>query len=511
MKNLVFTAAIAGLLGIFFGSNSIHASNVSSHILIFGRGGDPIHLDPIQPLDGESAKVCDVIYDTLVQFRNDTTDIEPALAEAWKGSTDGLVWTFYLRQGVQFHDGTPFDAAAVIFSFTRPEALVREFHEEFIDRIAALDAFTVQFQLKTPYAPFISTMAETAFSIVSPTAVAKFGVDFDNNPVGTGPFKFVRWNRHDRIVLTANDMHWSGKPTLDGLIFRTVPDNSVRLMELEQGNIHAMEFPNPEDIPLIQGDPRLELIMQSSLNVGFLAMNMEKPPFDNLKVRLAINHAIDKATIIEHLYQGRGILAKNPIPPTLWSYDDTIEDYAYDPTLAKQLLTDAGYPDGFETTLWALPIPRSYIPDGLALAELLQSELRDIGITAKIVTYDWDIYVTKVLNGEHDMAMMGWNSGDDPDDLFYSLLSIPAAEKPILNLSFYRSTKMQDVLDRARRSTDQAERIALYREAQVIFHRDAPWVPLVHTQRILVVDRSVKNLKLPPIGWKYLRDIWLEE
>ena len=511
MKNLVFTAIIAGLLGIFFASNSIHASNVSSHILIFGRGGDPIHLDPIQPLDGESAKVCDAIYDTLVQFRDDTTDIEPALAEAWESSTDGLVWTFYLRQGVQFHDGTPFDAAAVIFSFTRPEALVREFHEEFIDRIAALDAFTVQFQLKTPYAPFIKTMAETVFSIVSPTAVAKFGADFDNNPVGTGPFKFVRWDKHERIVLTANDMHWSGEPTLDGLIFRTIPDNSVRLMELQQGNIHAMEFPNPDDIPLIQGDPRFELIMQPSLNVGFLAMNMEKPPFDNLKVRLAINHAIDKATIIEHLYQGRGILAKNPIPPTLWSYDDTIEDYAYDPTLAKQLLTDAGYPDGFETTLWALPIPRSYIPDGLALAELLQSELRDIGITAKIVTYDWDIYVTKVLNGEHDMAMMGWNSGDDPDDLFYSLLSIPAAEKPILNLSFYRSTKMQDVLDRARHSTDQTERIALYQEAQVIFHRDAPWVPLVHTQRILVVDRSVKNLKLPPIGWKYLRDIWLEE
>ena len=229
---------------------------------------------------------------------------------------------------------------------------------------------------------------------------------------------------------------------------------------------------------------------------------MDKPPFDNVKVRLAINHAIDKATIIKDLYQGRGIPAKSPIPPTLWSYDDSIEDYAYDPELAKQLLAEAGYPDGFEATLWALSVPRSYIPDGLALAELLQAELRDIGIKAEIVTYDWEIYVSKILNGEHDMVMLGWNSGDDPDDLFYSLLSIPAAEKPILNLSFYRSDEMQDVLERARTTTNQDERIALYQEAQAIFHRDAPWVPLVHTQRILVVDRSVKNLKLPPIGWK---------
>ncbi len=511
MKNLIFTVIIIGLSVLFLRSSHVLEASVSGDTLVFGRGGDSIHLDPIQPLDGESAKVCEVIYDTLVQFRDNTTDIEPALAEAWESTPNGLIWTFYLRQGIQFHDGTPFNADAVIFSLTRPEALLRDFHEELIDRIVALDAFTVEFQLKTAYAPFISTLAKTVFSIVSPTAVAKFGADFDNNPVGTGPFKFVRWDKHNEIVLTANDGHWAGAPALDGLIFRSIPDNTMRLMELQQGNIHAMEVPNPDDVPLIQDDPRLELVMQPSLNVGFIAMNMEKPPFDNPKVRLAINHAIDKATIIRDLYQGRAIPAKNPIPPTLWSYDDSIEDYAYDPELAKQLLAEAGYPDGFETTLWALSVPRAYIPDGLALADLLQSELRDIGIKAEIVTYDWGTYVSKILNGEHDMVMLGWNSGDDPDDLFYSLLSIPAADKPILNLSFYRSDEMQDVLERARTSTDQSERTVLYRKAQAIFHRDTPWVALVHSQRILVIDKRVKNLLLPPIGWKYLRDIYLEE
>ena len=169
-------------------------------------------------------------------------------------------------------------------------------------------------------------------------------------------------------------------------------------------------------------------------------MNMEKPPFDNHKVRLAINHAINKVDIVECLYQGLGIPAKSPIPPTLWGYDDAIEGYAYNPELAKQLLAEVGYPDGFETTLWALPVPRPYIPDGMALAEAIQYDLQNVGINADIVTYDWRTYLTKTANGEHDMAMLGWIADvADPDNFFYSLLSIPSAEKPAYNISFYRN------------------------------------------------------------------------
>ena len=479
--------------------------------LIFGRGGDSISLDPTQVVDGESAKVCDLLYDTLVQYRGDTTEIEPALAESWERSADGLTWTFHCRQGVEFHDGTPFNAAAVVFSLTRPQALEHDFHQQFISRITALDAFTVQIQLKAPYAPFIRTMAGTSFAIVSPEAVLEFGNDFISNPVGTGPFKFVKWSRGDQIVLAANDTHWAGRPTLDRFIFRSIPDNTVRLMELQRGNLHAMEFPNPEEIPQIRSDAQLDLLMQSSLNVGYLAMNMDKPPFDNLKVRLAINHAIDKATIIEQLYQGTGIPAKNPIPPTLWSYDDSIEEYEYNPELAKQLLAEAGHPNGFETTLWALPVPRPYIPNGRALAEAIQADLQNVGIEAKIVTHDWQTYLEKTGNGEHDMAMLGWIASEgDPDNFFYYLLSKTYAEKPAFNIAFYRSDEMQEVLERARMSTSQAERSELYRQAQAIFHRDAPWVPLAHAQRLLVINRRVKNLRLSPSGWKYLRTASLE-
>lgn len=477
--------------------------------LIFGRGGDSLTLDPALVLDGESAKVCDMLYDTLIQYREATTDLEPALAEAWESSADGLVWTFHLRQGVQFHDGTPLDAEAVVFSLTRPEGVYRDFQAEFISQILALDSLTVQIILRIPFAPFINALTSFEYSIVSPAAVQHFRTNFADNPVGTGPFKFVRWERGDRIVLEANDTHWAGRPSLDQIIFRSIPDNSVRLMELQQGNLHAMEFPNPDELSIIRGDAQLELLMQPSLNVGYLAMNMEKPPFDNLKVRLAMNHAINKVEIIEDLYQGTGIPAKNPIPPTLWSYDNTIEDYEYNPEMAKQLLAEAGYPDGFETTLWALPVPRPYIPDGGALAEILQSELLNIGVEAEIVTYDWGTYLEKTENGEHDMAMLGWIAGADPDNFFYYLLSKTHAEKPAFNISFYRSDEMQDVLERARTSTDRDERIELYQQAQAIFHRDVPWVPLAHGQRLLVADKRVKNLRLAPTGWKYLRSVSL--
>ena len=500
-------------------------SHVKGGTFIFGRGGDSVGLDPALEEDGESFKVCDNIYDTLVQYEDGGTDLEPALAESWESSEDGLIWTFHLRKGVKFHDGTPFNADAVLFSLNRQHDESHPFHNvsgsyvywaatglaEKVDKITAVDDFTVQISLNSAYAPFIYTIAITPFSIVSPTAVKKWGDEYFNNPVGTGPFKFSRWDKKDKIVLEANDDYWGGRPNLDRVIFRSIPDNAIRLIELQQGGLHAMEFPNPDDLQQIEDDDTLELLSQPGMNIGYLAMNMDKPPLDNQKVRLAINHAIDKATIIEHLYQGLGDPAKNPIPPTLWSYDDTIEDYDYNPELSMKLLKEAGYPNGFETTLWALPVPRPYIPDGRALAEVIQSYLRKIGIKAKIVTYDWGTYLDKTKNGEHDMAMLGWSADlGDPDNFFYFLLSKSSAEKPAGNIAFYRSDAMQNVLEKARSTTDKDERKALYVEAQQIFHKDVPWVPLAHAKQILVINKKVKNLKLQPLNWKYFQKVSLE-
>jgi ABC-type transport system substrate-binding protein len=507
----------------------VHAADTDPVIggtLIFGRGGDSVGLDPAHEEDGESFKVCENIYDTLVQYKDESTEVESALAESWESSADGLTWTFHLRKGVKFHDRTPFNAYAVLFSLLRQHDSNHPFHNiggpyiywsdtglaKIVDKITALDASTVRITLKRPYAPFIYTIAMNPFAIVSPTAVQKWKEDFTNHPVGTGPFRFVRWDRGDKVVLAVNKDYWGGRPPLDRIIFRSIPDNSVRLIELQNRSIHAMEFPNPDDLPQINEDPELKVIEQSGMNVGYLAMNMEKKPFDHLKVRLAVNHAINKHQIVTHLYQGMGIPAKNPIPPTMWSYDDSIEEYTYDPEKAKQLLKASGYPEGFDTTLWALPVPRPYIPDGQALAAVIQSDLRRVGIEAKIVTFDWGTYLEKTKNGEHDMAMLGWSADlGDPDNFFYYLLSKEAAKKPAGNIAFYRSDEMQEILVQAQSVTDQAERTALYKKAQAIFHRDVPWVPLAHAKQIVIINKKVKNLRLHPTTWKYFRQIWLEE
>ena len=510
---------------VFFPSPADADSHAKGGTFIFGRGGDSVGLDPALEEDGESFKVCDNIYDTLVQYKDGSTDLEPGLAEKWDSSEDGLTWTFYLRKGVKFHDGTPFNADAVLFSLNRQHEKTHPFHNvsgsyvywvatglaEIVDKITAIDDFTIQITLKTAYAPFIYTIAITPFAIVSPTAVQKWGDAYFNNPIGTGPFKFSRWDKKDKIVLVANDGYWGGRPNLDRVVFRSIPDNAVRLIELQQGGLHAMEFPNPDDLQQIEADETLQLLTQPGMNIGYLAMNFDKPPLNNQKVRLAINHAIDKATIIKHLYQGLGMPAKNPIPPTLWSYDDTIQDYDYDPELAKKLLAEAGFPNGFESTLWALPVPRPYIPDGRALAEVIQSDLRKIGIKTKIVTYDWGTYLEKTKYGEHDMAMLGWSADlGDPDNFFYFLLSKSSAEKPAGNIAFYRSDEMQNVLEKARATSNKDERDYLYKEAQRIFHKDAPWVPLAHAKQVLVINKRVKNLKLQPLNWKYFQRVSLE-
>lgn len=525
-SSLIFFFLTSLLLPTVFLSLPVEAnSHAKGGTFIFGRGGDSVGLDPALEEDGESFKVCDNIYDTLIHYKDGSTEIEPGLATSWESSEDGLTWTFHLRKGVTFHDGTPFNAEAVLFSLNRQHDKTHAFHDvggsyvywiatglaEIVDKITAVDEFTVQIHLKTAYSPFIYTIAITSFSIVSPTAVKELGDEYSNNPVGTGPFKFVQWDRGDKIVLAANENYWGGRPKLDRVIFRSIPDNAVRLIELQRGGLHAMEFPNPDDLQQIQDDETLELLSQPGTNIGYLAMNMDKPPLDNLKVRLAINHAINKSEIIKHLYQGLGIPAKNPIPPTMWSYDDTIEDFDYNPKLAKRLLAEAGYPNGFETTLWALPVPRPYIPDGRELAEVLQSELRNIGIETKIVTYDWGTYLEKTKNGEHDMAMLGWSADlGDPDNFFYFLLSKSSAEKPAGNIAFYRSDAMQNVLEQARSISDKDKRISLYKQAQQIFHKDVPWVPLAHAKQILVVNKKVKNLKLHPLNWKYFRNVSLE-
>jgi peptide/nickel transport system substrate-binding protein len=241
-------------------------------------------------------------------------------------------------------------------------------------------------------------------------------------------------------------------------------------------------------------------------------MHTEKKPFDKVKVRRAINHAINKKAIVDTIYEGLGTVAKNPLPPTLWGYNDQIQDYEYDPNKAKELLKEAGYPHGFETTLWALPVPRPYNPNGQKVAEAIQADLQKVGIRAKIISYEWGTYLEKLEQGEHDMALFGWfGDNGDPDNFLYILLDKDSAKVPAQNIAFYKNDQLHELLIKAKETFDQKEREKLYQQAQVIIHEDAPWVPLAHSMVVNITKKTVHNYKIHPVGdWLYHK-VWKDE
>jgi len=503
----------------------VSAAPRSGGVLVFARSGDSVGLDPGRETDGESFYIADNVYETLTKFKPGTTEIVPGLASSWDAAADGLSYTFHLRKGVKFHDGTDFNADAVVFSLARQFKKDHPFYQygpwqywggmdmdNIVDDVVSVDDYTVTITLKKKEAPFIANLAMNFAAIVSPTAAAKYGKDFSSNPVGTGPFKFVSWTKDDNIVLERFDGYWGQKAYLDRVIFKVVTDPSARYLSLKKGEVDMMEFPTPSDIPAIKADSNLKIVQQAGMNVGYLAMNASKKPFDNKLVRQAVNYAINKKEIIEAVYGSLGIAAKNPIPPGMWSYNNKIEDYGYNPAKAKQLLAQAGYPNGFSTTLWAMPVARPYNPNGKKVAEIMQAQLAKVGIKAEIVSYEWGTYLDKTAHGEHDMALLGWTGDNgDPDNFLFVLLSIPATEIPAQNIAFWKNQKFNDLITQAKETSDQAKRTQLYLQAQVVFHDEAPWVTIAHSNVVQPMKKTVQGFLLYPTGKDFFGDVWLSQ
>ena len=497
-------------------------SDAPEDVLIFGRGSDSIGLDPALENDGESFKVCDNIYETLVQYAAENTSVKPLLAKSWEVSSDRQVWTFHLRTDVRFHDGTPFNAAAMKFSLERLFSVDHPYHHvegafkywkdmgmnDIVAHIDAPDDSTLVIFLHQPNAPFLSNLAMNFTAAVSPSALRKYGDDFFKNPVGTGPFRFVEWRKDERIVMERNPEYWGHTPKIRRLIFKPIHDASVRYLELKTGAIHGLDNISPEFIDDIRDNPELRLLEQPGMNTGYLAMNMERPPFDDRLVRLAVNHAIDKRSLVENFYQGLATPAKNPIPPTIWGYNDKVKPYPYNPAKARQLLAQAGFEKGFDTELWTMPVPRPYMPQPGKIAQALQADLSEVGIRCKIVQWEWGTYLDKVFAGEHTMALLGWTGDNgDPDNFLYVLLDKTAAEKPAQNIAFYRSDELHEILVRARRLSSQSEREFLYHRAQELVHHDVPWVPLVHATQTAAFQQDVIGFSLHPTGSKWFHNV----
>ncbi len=470
------------------------------------------------------------MFNRLVQFEIGTTNIVPALAESWTVSPDGKVVTFKLRRGVKFHSNAnfkptrEFNADDVLFSWARMADDNHPFHKitagqtyayfddmgmkNIVDKVEKLDDYQVRFTLKRPEAPFLADMAMDFASILSKDyfeAMMKKGTPnaADAYPIGTGPFEFVSYQKDATIRYKAFDQYWGGRPKIDNLIFSITRDATARYAKLKTGECHVMAFPKPADLAEMQKDPALTVLSKEGLNVGYIAFNVEKKPFDNKLVRQALNMAVNKDAILKAVYQGQGQVAKNPIPPILWSYNNNVKDYAYDPAKAKEMLAQAGFPNGFEVDLWYLPVTRPYNPDGKRMAELVQADWEKIGVKTKLTTYEWAEYRKRSKGGEHQVMMFGW-SGDngDPDNFFVPLLGCEAV-KGGGNVARWCNKPYEDLVIKAAQTPKQADRAKFYEQAQVIFKEEAPWITLAHSVRFDPVRKEVKGYKMDATAHHY--------
>ncbi len=506
--------------------------------IVFGRGGDSVGLDPAYETDGNSFMVCDNVYEALVFYADETTALEPGLAESWEISADGKTYTFNLRKGVKFHDGTNFNADAVVFSIGRmmknrklkffgsgydipaqertPEYWVSMEMDDTIDSITATGEYTVVFKLKRVEAPFLANMGMDFADIVSPTAFLKNPKEFLRNPVGTGPFKFDSWVKDDRIVLSKNENYWdkAAGPYLDKVIFRSIPENSVRFLELKTGNIHICQFPNPADIALAESDPNLKVIKQPGMNIGYLSFNHTKEPWkSNVKLRKAIAHSIDRKAIVDNIYQGMGQLASNPIPPTMWGYNKSVPGFEYDVEKAKKLLAEAGYPGGKgldQITLWSMPVPRPYNPDGVKIGVAMSADLAKIGIRAQIVTYDWGTYLKRQREQPDDMDLfqLGWTGDNGDPDNFLAVLFDGAASSSIRTQ--WKSKKYHSLMTQGKTTIDQAKRTKIYEEALQLIFDECPVISIAHSTVMWPAQNSVTNFKLHPTGSVRMKNVKLQ-
>jgi len=499
--------------------------------------GDAVRLDPADYDDGQTAARAEQIFETLYEFDGATTNVKPALAESYTVTPDGKEWTFKLRKGVKFHDGTPFNADAVVWNFQRQWDPKHPFHAKeyatleweywhyvigwgFKDEkgaimkdIVKVDDYTVKFVLSEPSGPFLLNIAIFSNGIASPASFEKYKTEAFKNPVGTGPFKFQEWVKDDRIVLVKNPDYWEkGLPHLDKLVFRVIKDNSARYLAVKAGDCNGMgEGANPDDAKAAKADPNLQVIPRPPLNVGYVAFNQKVKPLNDKNVRLAIAYAINKKAIVDALYAGQGILATQFLPPSMWGWNPDIKDVSGDPAKAKELLKAAGLEKGFTIDLWYMPVSRPYFPTPKSIAEAIAADLAKVGITANLKTEDWGQYKVDAREGKFAMWMLGWTGDNgDPDNFLYTFFGdAPLGSGASSKCCGYASKELNELLYKAVTTPDQKAREKMYKDAAVIIFNDFPRVPIAHTSVPLIFSKKVSGYVANPLGTEFFKTVKL--
>ncbi|WP_404455895.1 glutathione ABC transporter substrate-binding protein [Oceanobacillus kapialis] len=486
--------------------------------LTIAIGADVVSLSAHGANDIPSGNVQDNIYETLTKL-DENQEVQPGLATEWE-QVDDTTWEFTLQEGVTFHDGAEFNAEAVKANFDRlvdeEIASPRAFLFEAVDSVEVVDDYTLRINLSFPYAPLLANLAHSGAAIMSPDVIEEDyaqleeGGDVDayinQNPAGTGPFKFESWNPGAEVVLTKNEDYWGEPAKLNSVTFKVVSEQSARIAELETGASDVADNIGPNNISRVENADGLSLLQEPSVSLSYVGFNAQKEPFDDVRVRQAISMAINKEAIIDGVYNGVGIPAIGPLAPPVFGYDESVEGLEYNVEEAKSLLAEAGYEDGFETTIWTNDNEQR-----VDTAVAIQEQLSEIGIDVQIEELEWGAYLERTANGEHDMFILGWsNATSDADYGMYPLFHSSQVGSPG-NRSFLENEELDAVLEEARQETDPAVRQELYTEAQEMLVELAPMVYIHHQEYILGVDDSVKDFGIDAQGIYQIKNTYIEE
>lgn len=476
----------------------------------------------------------DVIFNTLVDYDEAAKKVAPALAEKWEVSANGLTYTFHLRPNVAFQTTDYFkptrtlNADDVVFTFDRMLDEANPWHKvagpngfphaqsmglvKLVKAIKKVDDHTVQFELNEPNATFLPMLTMGFASIYSAEyadQLLKAGKQADINakPIGTGPFVLKSYTKDAVIRYDANPSYWGPKPKVERLIYAITPDPSVRMQKVKANECQIALSPKPSDVLQAKDDKSLAVVQTPAFMTAFVALNTQHKPLDDERVRQAINMAFDRATYLKVVFDNTAAPAVNPYPTNTWSYDKAIASYPYDPAKAKTLLAQAGYPNGFSTTIWLRPQGSVLNPKPKAGAELLQADLAKIGVKAEVKVIEWGELIKQAKQGQHDMLFMGW-AGDngDPDNYLTPLFSCNGVKSGI-NFARYCDPKLDKLIADGRATADQTARSKDYEAAQKIIHDEALWIPLGYPTASAITRSSVTGYQVSAFGRQHFADV----
>jgi oligopeptide transport system substrate-binding protein len=489
---------------------------------------DPSSLDPANIVDVHGVAVANQIFDGLVAF-DAHLNVVPALAQSWSASRDGLVWTFHLRKGVQFHNGREMSAEDVVYSLSRllnPTVASRnsplldkvkgaaEFRAgttKVLEGIKAVDRSTVEISLSEPFVPFISILGMAHTSIVPQDEVERLGSDFGTAPVGTGPFRFVQWLRGQEILLETNEHYFEGRPALDRVRFVIFPGGTqgVMLKAFEQGELEESPLTPDRRMKFLEA-AAYKVIRKPILNLVLYGFNLERPPFQKREVRQAFNYAIDKVRLNQEVYGGLYVVARGILPPGMPGYSPEVQGYDYDPTRAKTLLAEAGHPGGKKLT--PMTLSTAFKSDQVrAESQIIQHDLAVLDVQVDVQeSDDWPTLERALERGDIQLFRYAWYADyPDPDNFLYPLFH-SAGQR---NYYRYHNAAVDKLLDDARRETDDLRRVKLYREAEQLILQEAPGIMLLHYTYESVFQPYVEGVVVSALGDPYipLHKVWLKQ